>query len=315
MNALDALLEGLFDYAGMFPPAALSLEEAVRESARFPDALERPDMLGADLVLRPDGLARLRTEDLAAAGFSPRRGCKICLVGVPLADAEAQARNLTTWNQERALAKVPQSVVSLEVHADLARPAHEVAASLMPLRFLLAETDVRIYLEPAWDDATWQERFDDAFACIDATNEDGELRPVGLKVRCGGPNALSPATLARIIAAVNERELAWKATQGLHHPLVEERHGNQVGFVGLVTALRLQRALGESFGADESAACIAEQDPDAFTFDDGLRWRDHVVAGTALGRTLRTRFQIGSCSLREPDEDLKRLFAPAVPAA
>ncbi len=52
MKALDALTNGLFDYAGMFPPAALSFPDALAESATFQQALSRPSIVGADMPVQ-----------------------------------------------------------------------------------------------------------------------------------------------------------------------------------------------------------------------------------------------------------------------
>ena len=44
-RSLQALLQGVIDYAGLFPPASLSLDESIRNYARY---LREPDrwMLG-----------------------------------------------------------------------------------------------------------------------------------------------------------------------------------------------------------------------------------------------------------------------------
>ena len=47
--ALRALLEGVFDYAGLFPPARLGMDETVRNYARYLDG-ERSWMLGRLIV-------------------------------------------------------------------------------------------------------------------------------------------------------------------------------------------------------------------------------------------------------------------------
>lgn len=48
-RSLHALLEGLIDYAGLFPPAALSMENAVRNFARYSES-EHAWMLGRFVV-------------------------------------------------------------------------------------------------------------------------------------------------------------------------------------------------------------------------------------------------------------------------
>ena len=76
---LDHAVRGLFDHAGMFPPAALSFEDALREAAVLPDVLARPDLLQNDLVLTPEHWAKVDDEALAAADYD--RTLHVCLVG------------------------------------------------------------------------------------------------------------------------------------------------------------------------------------------------------------------------------------------
>jgi hypothetical protein len=144
---------------------------------------------------------------------------------------------------------------------------------------------------------------------LDAVAREG----LGAKVRCGGAVAApAPAQLAGFIAGCAGRDLAWKATAGLHHPFRdvdpatgEARHG----FLNLLAAAGL--AAG---GADEGdlAAVLAETDADAFTLDEsGLRWRDRMV-----GPEARARFDgYGSCSFDEPVDDLVALGVLAPEAA
>ena len=65
---------------------------------------------------------------------------------------------------------------------------------------------------------------------------------------------------------------------------------------GLLAALRLD------LPAEELEAVLTESDATAFDVADGLSWRGHEVPLDGVP------FSIGSCSLREPDADLKRLF-------
>jgi len=47
----DQLLERLFDYADMFPPAQRSFEDALKESASLATTLVRPWLVASDIVL------------------------------------------------------------------------------------------------------------------------------------------------------------------------------------------------------------------------------------------------------------------------
>lgn len=296
MQGLDALVEGLFDHAGLFPPASLGMDEMLRTAARFPETLHRPRMVGNELVWTPEQGATVDDERLRAAGFDDGRALGICLVGVPREDAAEVARQVKSHVVEG-----PRRVTSLEVQVEdmgptTTRTAHE-------LRFLLGE-GMRVYLEPQWSAKEWTERRDEAETCLDTLNSDAEQPRVGLKVRCAGPTALGPEDLVPIVAASVAKDRPLKATQGLHHGVAGK---DPVGFLGLTVALRLHGA-GVLDGSD-LAACIGEEDVAAFDVSDGIAWRGRKASIGALGEAMsKVPFAIGSCSIHEPDAELKAAF-------
>ncbi|MFO1532289.1 MAG: hypothetical protein ABR562_01100 [Thermoplasmatota archaeon] len=294
-EALDVLVAGIFDYAGMFPPASLELDAAIWESARSP-RLRRPHLVGADLVVSLDDLARLDEERLRMAGFGDTEA-RLAVVGVDVAQLPQATMAVSRKNEE--LAGVVR-IVSLETHGiNLPGTGLRDAAAALP--------DTRIYIEPRMPDSAWERNGPGIFRLLDrlASND----ATVGLKVRGSGQTAVSAATLGQILPQVVAEEVPFKATAGLHHPVVEAQYGNALGFLGLAAALRLRGFLKEAMPPEAIAQCVAETDPKAFAFDGGLAWRGHAVPVAALREAVRMRpFAIGSCSLREPDDDLARLF-------
>jgi hypothetical protein len=90
--------------------------------------------------------------------------------------------------------------------------------------------------------------------------------------------------------------IPFKATAGLHHPI---RHDDEHGFLNLLSAA--------VFGDEEAA--LAETEPHAFSLTaDTLRWRNREAGAEKLA-TVRRRLlvSIGSCSFREPVDDLTAL--------
>ncbi len=309
MKSLEALTEGLFDYAGMFPPAALAFPEALHESATFKDALVRPRIVGADIVITPAQLNEATTQHMLDAGFHRGNHIRMCLVGVHASDGHKRASQILAYNRESRVDKVPHEVIALELHSEIDDPL-DAAGALMPARFVLSGQDLQVFWEPKLTDAEWNERFDDVWTVVDGCNSESELPIVGLKVRADGEHALSPATLARIIPEINKRALPFKVTQGLHHALAGT-HDNAIGFIGLAAALRLNE--GGALGPEELEACITETDGGAFDWVAGISWRGHSIGRAQAGHAMRTTFQIGSCSLREPDAELAALW-PALSA-
>ncbi|MGB0651675.1 MAG: hypothetical protein ACPGQL_00610 [Thermoplasmatota archaeon] len=300
--SLDVLTHRLFDYAGMFPPAALSFDDAVQTSAGFINKLQRPSLVAADLVLTPPNLEKVTPEVLQDAGFQEGRPVTICKVGVPAADGPAAAEALLARNAVYRDDAVPHRVVALELHTD--DPATDQDA-LAATAAALAPNDVALYFEPKWDDATWKERLPDALATWDALAAAGHT--LGLKARCAGPTAVSHNTLARILAAASERRRPLKLTQGLHHPFpADPRYDNEHGFLNTAIALRLHQVHG--LGHDDLVACLTDTDAGNFTLHDGLGWGHHrLMAQRARDAMTWVPLSIGSCSLDEPDADLAEL--------
>jgi hypothetical protein len=130
------------------------------------------------------------------------------------------------------------------------------------------------------------------------------------KIRTGGvtPDAIPGAErVARFIQRCRERNLAFKATAGLHHPvrcvraLTYETNApmsTMHGFLNVFIAAALPQYAPQ---------ILLEENSRAFAFDDGgLWWHDLRVTCEELVR-LREQFAIsfGSCSFEEPIADLK----------
>ncbi len=298
--SLEPVLRGLFDYAGMFPPAALPFDQALAESARFPTSLRRPSLVANDLVLTPDALGKLDDAALERAGYAGRP-CNVCLVGVGLEDAVDQAQAVVAFNEARRDSSVPQRIRTLEIHHDSLEGATE---TLRDARRAIG--DVELYFEPKWDDPRMATHAAEAINMLHGLQSDGQA--IGFKARCAGPTAVRAPTLAAILAFVNRHRVPLKLTQGLHHPFVGDvRYENDHGFVNVIVALRLQHALG--LPHNDVIACLMDHEPANFTWDQGLGWQGR----TALMQRVEDAahavpFAIGSCSLQEPDADLAALL-------
>lgn len=295
--SLRALLAGLVDYAGLFPPAKLPMDEAVAEYARQRSGADRW-MLGRFVVTaaRLDELEEsLRRLPAASRGLP----WAVSALALP-PDVPGDARRVASFN-ERA------GVLALVDAAETkASTPEEVDAALDALRPLgLAELYVEL---PHAADAAALDRL---LARVKA----GGARA---KIRTGGVTADAFPTaeqVAAFIAACGRAGVPFKATAGLHHPLRAEHRltyapdaprGTMFGFLNVFVAAAATR---EGFSAGELPAILEERDPAAFAFDDaGVAWRGRRI-GIASVEQARSHFAIafGSCSFREPVDDLKAL--------
>lgn len=299
----------LIDYAGLFPPAELSLDRAVHDYVHYRNGSESW-MLGR-FIVSSNLLAAFVDE---AEPLAKRYDLSVLIGGGAnavdyLQNLELSLKRLTEFNQrygERF------SISALEVRlpspADLGggvgQIISEAGARIGASEFSMTPT----YYE--WGFAEpWRESMEEA-------NEAIELIPgssSGLKIRCGGVvPAAFPSTeqLAYALSCCRNHDLAFKATAGLHHPF---RHHNEVigtmmhGFINLFLAA----LLAYEHGIDEATIqeVLNEESPARFVFEeDGCAWRQlRIETDRILELRKRRVGSFGSCSFDEPREDLREL--------
>ncbi len=319
-DALRVLLGRAIDYAGLFPPAQLPMEQALRGYAaelrsaerwllaRFVCPASRLNEVGPLLggLLPPGPPLMLAVLGAGAEGADAFLG-RVAGEAATIQEFVASLRGRVAADQFEV--KLPRELVARSdpaTIADVAREAGRTLARRGAAWVLVAfETPVAGF-EPAAVEAVIEGI---ARAGAGLTMDDGW--GACFKVRCGGAEAAAYPTcteLARALVACRDRDVPLKATQGLHHPF---RHFNREagvtmhGFVNLLAAGALARARG--LGSDEIAELLADEDPHGFELSDaGLAWRGREVsvAEVAAGRRYAVR-SFGSCSVAEPVADLR----------
>lgn len=137
------------------------------------------------------------------------------------------------------------------------------------------------------------------------------------KVRTGGvtPESIPPADeIIDFIAACQRESVPFKATAGLHHPVrgpyrltyePDSPVGTMYGFLNVFVASALLYS-GES--RETALAALEESDPHEFVFeDDAIFWRDKRIASNQLEAVRQFAVSFGSCSFREPIDELRPL--------
>ncbi len=294
VDARAALLGGLVDYAGLFPPASLDLTTALEHYDRHQRGADA-SMLGRFV------LPATRLDELAPwldGPWDPGRPLPLSLLVTP-DDLERVAGFLTATPAVRAGALE----IRLPADSECAPWLDELVAELM--RCGLTNLDVYVELNAGTDVAQ--------LAVLGENQAKHPLRRLGAKLRCGGVTAdLVPpvARIALVIVAARDQHVPVKFTAGLHHPVRGMDHTEGVpmhGFLNVYGAALLAHAGGLDAAALEPV--LSETDPGAFTLAaGGFAWHDLAVdAGriTALRRDLLGGY--GSCSFDEPVTDLRSL--------
>jgi len=307
MSALNVLLNGLIDYAGLFPPAAVEMPEAVLHYAACRQG-PRSSMLGSFVV----PVSRLDEFDRAFTALSRRKkgppAWKLsALVGEEV-DAElARAIRHETPGEQFASAQIDSIEMKAASAGGVAR-----TSGLVPHGMRVAYE-----IPPGLGRA-------ERWSVLSAVKNAARMA----KLRTGGiepPAIPSPGQVAEFIWDCARARVPFKATAGLHHPIRGEHrltyatdspsavmHGFLNVFVGAAVAWSLAADGGMALSADvplDVLAIIDERDAACFTLGaDRIRWRDIDVPLAAIERA-RADFarSFGSCSFDEPVSDLNAL--------
>lgn len=297
MNAVDALLAGLVDYAGLFPPANENMPQAVESYAAYMASGER-EILGRFIL----PVARLEEFEKNAHDYLPTEpeSEPWRLSVLASGDIRAAARQMLEFNDRHAPLSTNGSAI-IEVVELKARSADEIAKQCaeVPASFTVY---VELPLGPGVSEL---------------------IRAVGLagaraKMRTGGTTADAFPRAQEVVDFMVECKrfnVAFKATAGLHHPvrgsyrLTYEKgsaEGSMFGYLNVFIAAALV-----SRGAPEQQALdvLEETDPAAFFFTEAaVEWRGMEITANEM-RAVRETFanSFGSCSFREPVDEIREL--------
>ena len=290
------LFDGIVDYAGLYPPAALTMAAAVRNYAHYRVG-STGWMLGR-FVCPCAALAQFSTDAESVlprdAGDVPWR---LSVTGS--GDLAADVRAIAAFNTRHVGGAVADTI---EVRANTVAEI-EIVDTLVP-RELITFIEIPVLHDPS--------------PLLAAIARAGR-RP---KIRMGGttPGAFPAATdVVRFLSQCAALDLVAKATAGLHHPLrgtfrlTYDDHAVTAPMFGFVNVF-LAVALGAQGGsADEAVHVLEEQDARAIEVNEhSIVWRHQGRAymfDRALLHRVRERLLVsfGSCSFLEPVEESRAL--------
>ncbi len=297
MRSVRILLDQLIDYAGLFPPAALSMEQAVSNFAAYREG-RWSWALGRFVV----PASRLSEFERAAAGFlsgsngNPSWRLSV-LAGI---DVAAEMRSVLHFNdaRSRSTRRPAARIDTVEIKVSSAEEIIGTAQLLPP--GLQAYFEIPIAADPA--------------PLIEEIARAGARA----KVRTGGliPDSIpSAAVLARFLSSCSALNLPFKATAGLHHPVRTDaplgyKHGSPRGTMhGFLNVFLASAFLRTGMGREDVVRLLEDQSAAMFRFEAGAAWwRTHRISAEQLDDA-RRHFAIsfGSCSFEEPVEGLRLL--------
>jgi hypothetical protein len=318
MNAsLRTLLTGILDYAGLFPPAKLPLDQAIRNHVCYrsqPEAwmLGRFICPAARLAELSPFVEELPTGPPLAISALGRGGNVRTEFHAGL---DTDLREVAAFRQRHG-GRVVVDVLETRLPPDgLAPvvPGRETRQMIDETADAVDAGGVTLFVEvPAGPH--WREAAAETLAALGALNGLRALPatappPVGFKLRCGGveASAFPPAChVARALTA----GVPLKATAGLHHPFPHRDSALDVtmyGFLNVFVAGVLSHV--HNLRPDVVESILVDGTPAHFAFDDdGLRWGDwHVTTDEVRAARRHAVLSFGSCSFDEPRDDLRAL--------
>lgn len=291
---MTRLLQGVVDYAGLFPPAQ---ETMVAATTRYAAAVRGPEaFLVSRFVCPVERLSELG-DILEKSENSPY---------FPVSAIGAASQNAEEW--ESALESAVSAMNSFDRRMG-DRAAIEGFEIRIPdsegitkyIRDLSGFSEADVFVEVPWD-----EEMPEALVMIAGTEW------LCAKARTGGltPKAFpTPYQLATFIRNCVDLELPFKLTAGLHHALPrwdEEIGATMHGFLNVTASVLF--ALTEDLSAREIEKLLTDTDPRAWSFQaDGFEWRGRRAEPDEVEEARDLFIAFGSCSIDEPFQELSQL--------
>lgn len=275
LNSFQAFHHSIIDYAGLFPPASLNLEQAVSDYLNY---LSHEDqwMLGA-FILPANKISALSN----------------LLKSIPTSNP------------------IPISLISSDLEKDIhefhkfaSDTDHEIHLSSIEIKeehFKLHPSKNITYIEPT-----------DLNNLTDILNI-AQVNNLGIKLRCGGvkPSMIpSSLTVASVIENCTSRAIPMKFTAGLHHPFRHhsDAHSTMLhGFINIFAATILSRK--QQLNHSQINEILEDQCSKSFIFNEhGLTWNNLNISTEDIENLRQTQaHSYGSCSFTEPRQDLTDL--------
>ncbi|MBA2586384.1 MAG: hypothetical protein H0U99_07860 [Chthoniobacterales bacterium] len=300
--ALRALLARSIDYAGLFPPADLALEPALRNHAQY---VRTPEawMLGAFIL----PIAKFEEAFSDLSQFSVEHPLRVSALGSKTASASEFAEALGTAQKAIAQCNGRHKPVASITQLEMPLPAEMRANVFDSIAAFSQGSQLATFWEAPAASA------EETIALLAQNNTSRGAAVAGFKLRTGGvifsafPSSTEIAQV--LVAAAAKHRVPIKFTAGLHHPVRQFHPSVQTRMHGFLNVLGAGVLAAEhDWDVSQTAAMLQDERAESFSFDDqSFRWREWVISTPKIKvrRTLVT--SLGSCSFDEPREDLHAL--------
>lgn len=297
MPVLRQFLTGFIDYAGLFPPAKLEMDEAARCYAEYRAGPDR-EFLGRFVL----PASRLDEFGHAAAKYLERGDGSVPWCLSVLVDGDAAfARKAMLEFTASHMSNSPAGHALCD--AVEVRALDDIQIATLTRSF---SSPIRTFFEVTPDDRLERN--------LELVARNGGAA----KIRTGGttPDAFPSAeSVIKFVAACNRLGIPFKATAGLHHAVcgsyaltyeADSAHSQMFGFVNLFLASAFIR---KGMGDRDAQRVLEEASVTEFDFRESrVSWRGNDLNRDDLRMSRSQLFlSFGSCSFEEPVDEASAL--------
>ena len=322
-SAFTAFMSRIIDYAGMFPPAGLNLEEAFRNYGGYIKSEDEWMLSRFVCTIKTFGNffdgnnpARKILDEhkgdnwikftiLLTGGNSPKEFYPSLEKDLKLLK-KFREENFDSLSADSFEVKLPEELHTKSAGKNLLKFLNESSLIFNDLGFY----GCRMYVEPPVNN-DYRYIFEKLAETIAESDHDGGN--AGFKLRTGGvtPELFpSPEQVACALNVCNLSKIEFKATAGLHHPVRHYNDGVNTKMHGFLNVFGAGIfAYANYLNEREITEIINDENPHDFVFEnDKFIWKD-LSADTESISNARSGFvtTFGSCSFDEPRGDLKTL--------
>ena len=304
------------DYAGLFPPAELPLDEAINNYAIF--RLDPDSWMLSRFVIPSSKLSEL---EFFKNLFQSNPPFPFTVLGKKTNSTNEFKKNLDLVISqitafESSVGNNLVSIESLELRVPILQDILFVLNMITDaINKYETEKVLEIYLEFELS----QKHNDDLRLILrhikeyNFDNKNKKIKFIGYKVRTGGVDAKefpSIDKLASIIFECNNFGVQLKATAGLHHPIRHYNNGVQThmyGFINVIGACILASLHKLDFNTIYDI--LQDENPEDFRFSDQkFIWQKYEATKEQIEFSrIKSFISFGSCSFDEPLTDLLTL--------
>lgn len=307
---LQTLLSKIIDYAGLYPPANLPLEEAIRNFVKY--QMDAGEWMLSRFIIPAKRLAEL--SQLAEQVFPRESVLAFSVLGRGGKDVDEFLENLKLDLEDIYAFRKNHDIGILVDMFEVVLPASALGDNSSAHDLVneaadgLNKNGLTVFFEAPSGEG-WQVRAEKLIRSLRKIKD----KHVGFKLRTGGVTADAfPSTeqVAWAIASTRDAGIPMKCTAGLHHPVRHYNENVQTKMHGFLNVFGVG-VLALSHGLDQNQIqeIIEDEDPANFVFNEsGFCWKKIHASLDQIARARQIGFiSFGSCSFDEPREDLQAL--------